>query len=155
ELVNFIPPPEEPCDGEGDWNAAGAELGISFPSDFRALIRRYGTGDFFISLTVANPLTRRGRDWTRTQLKDWYEYRDATERRFAFHPERPGLFPWGRDTNGNCYFWWTKGHPNWWPVVVLLHDGARRAHRANANITRFLVRYGRNRYPSMLGGVKF
>jgi hypothetical protein len=155
ELVAFIPPREEPIDGEGDWGAAEAELGISFPSDFRALIRRYGTGEFFGRLPIANPLTAWGRAWIGKQLKGWYEFRNAAELDLAFHPERPGLFPWGRDTNGNSFFWLTKGAPDRWPIIQLQHGRAERPHRANATITTFLVRYAQNRYPTMLGGVKF
>ena len=155
DLVAFIPPPSEPVGREGAWQDAEAELGISFPGDFRDLIQRYGTGEFFGSLPVANPLTRRGRTWIRSELKGWYKYREATELAVAFHPERPGLFPWGRDTGGNCFFWLTQGDPDRWPVVQLGHGQAGRPHRASVGITTFLVRYGRNRYPSMLGGLKF
>lgn len=56
ELVAFIPPPRDPIENEGDWSIAEAEFGIVFPTDFKAMIHRYGTGQFYDDLHVSNPV---------------------------------------------------------------------------------------------------
>src|SRR4051812_40684149 len=96
DLVALIPPPESPIDADGEWGVAEAEFGVRFPNDFRALIRRYGTGEFKLQgLLVSNPLTEAGRKEVQEQLRTLRELQDACEFPWAIHPDRPGFLPWG------------------------------------------------------------
>ena len=93
ELAAFIPPPDTPRDTTGDWALVEAALSIHYPSDFRQLVKRYGTGEFFAGLLILNPLN----DWCRGQIaKELANYRvmrEAMELSLRLHPESPGLFP--------------------------------------------------------------
>src|SRR5262245_9764620 len=113
-LKAFIPPPESPIQNSGDWSAVEYELGVVFPSDFKDLIRVYGTGAFYGRLAIENPLRKWGRDGIREYLSAYHELRDACEYSFPLFPESPGLLPWGGDSNGHLYCWWTDGAPDVW-----------------------------------------
>jgi hypothetical protein len=155
ELVAFIPPPATPIDGEGDWSVAEGEFGIAFPADFKQLIRRYGTGRFYGDLRVANPLQPWGRDLIRDDLARYGELRDACEMSLKLFPESPGLLPWGGDSNGHLYCWWTEGAPDSWRLVQVFHGYEEEIEPVLGPITSFLVRFISNEYPNMLGGNPF
>jgi hypothetical protein len=155
ELIAFIPPPDTPQDADGDWSAAEAALSVRFPNDFRQLIRRYGTGEFYAGLLIFNPLNSWCLHQIAKQLKNYHAMREAMELSLRLHPESPGLFPWGFDSNGNGFFWLTDGEPDQWPVVQVGHNEEENPHQADVGITTFLVRYGRHEYPEMLGGIRF
>jgi hypothetical protein len=155
ELVAFIPTPEKPIDGEGDWSVAEKEFGVAFPADFKALIRRYGTGMFYGDLYVANPLKEWGREQIRGDLSRYRELRDACEMSFELFPESPGLLPWGNDSNGHLYCWWTEGPADSWPVVQVFHGYEEEIEPVPGPITSFLVQFMSNAYTNMLGGNPF
>lgn len=155
DLIGLIPPPTEPRDATGDWDAVQASLGVQYPNDFQQMIKQYGTGEFFSGLVVLNPFNSWCFQEIPKQLKNFRIMRDAMELSWAIHPERRGLFPWGFDTNGNKFCWLTEGKPDQWPVVQLRHNEEDTPHRSDATITEFLVNYSQNKYPKMLGGIKF
>jgi hypothetical protein len=155
-LVAFIPPPAQPIDGDGDWSIAEQELGITFPADFKQLIQRYGTGEFYGSLYICNPL----KEWGRKQIQELLacdrELCDACEYDLKLHPARPGLLPWGRDPNGHRYCWWTEGEPDAWSIVQLFHGyEGDPMEIVPGPITSFLIRFMHNEYTNMLGGQPF
>jgi hypothetical protein len=155
DLVSFIPPPAEPIDGEGDWSVPEREFGIVFPADFKELIRRYGTGRFCGSLRIANPLRPWGRDIIHDDLSRYRELRGAAEIRLRLFPEEPGLLPWGSDSNGHLYCWWTQGPSDGWTVAQLAHGDEEDFETVPGPITSFLVRFIQNEYPKMLAGNRF
>lgn len=155
ELVAFIPPPAQPIDGEGDWSVAEKEFGIVFPADFKQLVQRYGTGRFYGDLYVANPLKEWGREQVRSDLSRYRALRDACELSLKLFPDCPGLLPWGNDSNGHLYCWWTEGPPDLWPVVQVFHGYEEEIEPVSGPISSFLIRFMRNEYPNMLGGNSF
>ncbi len=155
DLIDLIPPPEAPIGSAGDWSIPEAEFGITFPSDFKEMIRRYGTGEFLRGLRVGSPHTEWGRGQIRNLLDIYASLRDAIELPLVLHPTRPGLFPWGSDSNGNGFFWLTEGDPNEWPIILLGHGEEERPYRSELCITSFLVTFGTNFYPQMSGGITF
>jgi SMI1-KNR4 cell-wall len=155
DLVATIPPPMVPIDARGDWSIAECEFGVRFPNDFRELIHRYGTGRFFGGLFIINPLTPWGRKMIAADLDRYRELCEACEISLVLHPNRPGLFPWGGDSNGHLYCWWTEGEPDSWPIVQVAHGEEETPHRADVPITSFLVNYGKNMYTAMMGGRVF
>jgi SUKH superfamily protein len=155
-LMDVFPPPDKPLDADGDWALAEAELSVRFPTDFRELIRAYGTGEFRLrGLVVSNPLTEAGRKEIREKLWILGELRDALEIPLKIYPERPGLVPWGGDSNGNFFCWWTDGEPDDWPVVRVGHEEEENPQAAEVNITTFLAGYAQNQFPEMQGGLSF
>ena len=155
ELDKFIPPPANPIDGDGDWSAAERELGFVLPTDFKQLIRLYGSGEFYGSLYVSNPLTAGGRAWIRRHLDRFRELRDACEVVRPLPPDSPGLLPWGGDSNGHRYCWLADGPPDTWEVVQIFHGYDDEIDPVPGPVTSFLVRFMSNEYPNMLGGNRF
>jgi hypothetical protein len=155
ELVAFIPPPAHPIDGDGDWSAVERELGFVFPTDFKHLIWLYGSGAFYGSLFVANPLTAGGRAWIRRHSERCRALRDACEEVCPLPPDSPGLLPWGSDSNGHRYCWLASGPPDTWEVVQIFHGYEDEIDPVPGPVTSFLVRFMSNEYPNMLGGNPF
>src|SRR5436190_1951391 len=155
DLIALIPPPTEPRDATGNWGEVEAEFGIVYPKDFRLIIKSYGSGEFFNGLLIYNPFNSWCRGKILKELDKFRIMRDGMELPLVIHPETGGLFPWGHDVNGNDFCWLTKGKPDRWPVVQLGHNEEDNPHQADVNITSFLVNYARNKYPAMLGGIRF
>jgi hypothetical protein len=154
ELVALIQPPATPIDATGNWAEAEQEIGCVFPADFKELIRLYGTGQFF-GIWISNPLQPWGRDSIRNDIARFRELREALEFDLPLFPERPGLLPWGNDSNGHLYCWWTAGPADGWTVAQVAHDEEETPHHASVPITAFLAAYVQNQYPAMLGGRVF
>jgi hypothetical protein len=153
-LTALIPPPADPIDATGDWDAAERDLGTAFPADFKDLIKTYGTG-MFGGLWLANPLRPWGREAIRERIAGFRELREACEFALPLFPEQPGFLPWGSDSNGHLYCWWADGSPDSWPVAQVAHGEEETPHRAPVGITEFLASHLHNRYPVMLGGRVF
>jgi hypothetical protein len=155
-LTAFIAPPEKPLEVDGDWREAEKVFGTEFPKDFRELMGCYGTGEFDLgSLMVFNPLSEAGRKEIENGIWTLEQLRDGMELLWSIHPERPGYLPWGSDSNGNIFCWWTRGEPVDWPIVQLGHNDEENPQQADVNITTFLVNYAKNKYPDMQGGRRF
>ncbi|MBB3732477.1 SMI1/KNR4 family protein [Nonomuraea dietziae] len=60
DLVALVPPPTEPVDARGDWHEVEAALGLALPTDFKALIERYGLGQFVDHITPLTPFGAHG-----------------------------------------------------------------------------------------------
>jgi len=152
QLAALIAAPKKPLDHEGNWRAAEIVVGAEFPPDFRDLITHYGTGAFFRGfLTVYNPLTVEGLARIKQDEKRCRDQREGLYPcPFPIHPEIPGLLPWGRDENGNGYFWLTKGKPEKWPVVFLGHGYEDQPVQFRTDITGFLVRYATDKFEALV-----
>jgi hypothetical protein len=120
-LLEAVPPPDQPCNPgyDEDWSAVETYFGLSFPADYKGLIRHYGSGAWGGCLWVLNPFSvnrylnprliiENAHRWCREEpappssdpvfLEAWDRYRQAarTRRRaspYRFFPEVPGLFP--------------------------------------------------------------
>lgn len=125
QILNKIaPPPKVPNEAQGDWEQIEKTLGLTLPNDYKTLISEYGTGRFSDFLYTFNPFSQN--EWLnlisssqeileseRTLRNDFPE-----EYSFSLFPEHNGLFPWGATDNGNYLYWYTKGEPHDWAVVV-------------------------------------
>lgn len=156
ELLNFIPPPADPVDTDGDWTLAEQEFGLTFPTDYKQFVETYGSGEFQRGLVIANLLTSEGRQAVRTDLERYADLKEACEHEYILHPECPGLFPFGSDVNGHLYCWWTEGEPDEWGVVQLFHGYEDDPLEiVPGPVTSFFVRFMSNAYDNMLGGIPF
>ena len=62
QLFALVPAPEQPVatDSEHiDWESVEGQLGTRLPEDYKAIIDRYGSGDFCDVLTLLNPFCER------------------------------------------------------------------------------------------------
>ena len=126
-LVKRLPPPDAPTDADVDWDLLEEFLGLTYPSDFKDLIGKYGRGRWFDhasfiydtpknqlqacqavknAATRLHPLLQLGmRDDSREELK------------LPCYPSPGGLFPFMNDLSGSVYCWLTKPkNPEKWPV---------------------------------------
>nr|MDT0658665.1 SMI1/KNR4 family protein [Micromonospora sp. DSM 115978] len=127
DLVRRVPPPTVPVDGQGDWAAAEATLGLSLPADFKALIGRYGRGEFCDLLFVYPPfgectLVGYGVHMLDDDRRERIDFPEDYP--YPLYPEPGGLLVWGATSNGDRLCWRTKGAPDDWPVVVWNPRGA-------------------------------
>ncbi len=139
DLVRLVPPPAAPVDADGDWSRAETALGLVLPTDFKALLRRYGLGQFD-DVTLYTPfdahthgvcdLVRRARDL----VDDHQPLRDEFPEDFPYplYPEPGGLLEWAGTGNGDQLCWLTAGHPDNWPVVLWNIRGGAHRHELGA-----------------------
>jgi SMI1-KNR4 cell-wall len=126
DLVALVPPPVSPVDAIGDWAAVEAAIGVRLPTDFKALISRYGAGEFnglIRPLTPFDPETTLI-DWSNT-LDNEGSFRDLFPEQcpYPFYPEPGGLLTWATTSDGAIMYWLTDGEPDDWKVVAYDYDG--------------------------------
>jgi hypothetical protein len=121
-LLEAVPPPDQPCNPgrDEDWSGVESYFGLSFPADYKGLIRHYGSGAWGGYFWVLNPFSvnryvnprliiEAAHLWRAEEpeppsadpafLEAWDGCRQGarTRRRaspYPFFPEQPGLFPW-------------------------------------------------------------
>lgn len=120
DLVRRVLPPAVPMDGHGDWAVAETALGLGLPDDFKALVRRYGRGEFCDLLFTYPPFGQRALIDYVARLDDERMVRDEFPENYPYplYPEPGGLLIWGGTSNGHHLCWLTGGAPDDWPVVV-------------------------------------
>lgn len=125
QLKQLISPPANPLEvgTTSQWNEFEQTLGLTVPTDYKKFVFTYGTGllaNFYMVynpfsaspyisfLSVATTVCDNNRE-SQSFYPDRFPY--------AYYPKPGGLLPWGRDENGNDYFWATQGAPDSWIVV--------------------------------------
>ena len=127
KLFDLVPPPKEPVEAPTakDWSRTEKYLGPKLPSDFKEFVGRYGSGTLAGLYSIFNPCAS---DKSVNLIERFNEgganyderHAESPERfPYGWFPEKPGLIPWGGDTNGNAYFWLVKAKakPDSWTVV--------------------------------------
>lgn len=122
-LTLLVPPPAMPREAEGEWLNAEQELS-ALPSDYKELIRVYGTGCFDDFIWVLNPFSEQKHlnllEQVRLARRAYESLRDEFHepQPFQFFPEKAGLLPFAITDNGDYLNWRTEGMPDQWCVVV-------------------------------------
>lgn len=131
DLMEVMPPPNEPIAAAGDWTSAEKDLGTALPDDYKVFIERYGSGLSAEFINVLNPfdkrdtmnLKKRGDEQYHHPLdQDGVNLGELKANGFSAFPEAGGLLPFAITDNGDVISWKTEGEPNQWTVVV---QGAR------------------------------
>lgn len=161
----LIPPPARPLQ-VGDIAALETSVGITFPGDYRDLLRSYGAGWFCDDWEVwtASPVTHRNladqQDFLIDALGRSIEGGDtavgavndgsALPIDFEHTDVLSHLTAWG-STSGGEYGFWFRNHPdpNRWPVVVVDFTGRYDYH------TGGLVAYLYDLYSNRFVGRQF
>lgn len=153
DLIAVVPPPEHPIDPGSDewWSQAEAELGFSFPSDYRRLCQLYGRGAFYNYLYIIGP-ARNFATWALGRIDDIKGYLRDTDREerfpYKFYPEPGGLLPVGQEDNSSYVIHWEmRGEPDEWPIVVLLYGEDVDDWEFDGNLTSFLATVLRDEFP--------
>lgn len=120
-LVTLIPPPPDLL------YAVGTANPIALPTDFKNLVKQYGSGEFnlpFRPSKVACLMNPNAPDYL--QFRDWSllvlrEIVANDHIKISIYPEVPGLLPWAWGDTVH-YYWMTQGAPDKWPIVVMYKE---------------------------------
>ncbi|MBG0817873.1 SMI1/KNR4 family protein [Planomonospora sp. ID82291] len=136
-----------------DWPSIEAELGLTFPSDFKEWASRYTETRIDQFLYIHHPGIRPEKSLKedaearlkqlRPIIEEWgsIDLIDETgeEREvepFPLYPETGGVYPWGSTDNGDYLLWLTNPNPRNWSIVVT--NGASWWHY-NGSFIEFIV----------------
>jgi hypothetical protein len=123
DLTTVVSPPGKPVNpsSQESWDQLQAELNVQLPLELLDMSKTYGSGTFCGTfLKVFNPSSPRYHE----ELNRTLESLQAAKQRgmeVGVFPDKPGLFPWGTDENGNTYCWLMRGEPSRWKVVIRKH----------------------------------
>ncbi|MEZ5943742.1 MAG: SMI1/KNR4 family protein [Planctomycetaceae bacterium] len=142
ELASILLPPDSPYGTEVDWKLIEKEVGLTFPSDYRELCKRYGSFEFGNTISVMHPRQSSGSFATQmaellVDVIDGVEGgRDNLE--YENYPSIPGLFPVIYTDNNQLVCWITEGKPDDWPLIYWSTWGTV-VQSFDQSITEFLV----------------
>lgn len=122
-LRDALPPPKELAEPEVNWPEVESKLGLRFPTSFKEYIGIYGgCSNWFDLYNVFYPDPRTKIDeyiQHVTQLLKTLAKARITDDDCTLYPEPGGLFPFITSSDGDYYFWETKGeNPDLWPIMV-------------------------------------
>lgn len=156
KLKKLVRPPKNPVNTGTPkfWADYEKKIGTALPSDYKQFIDTYGSGDFAQFYSIFNPFESEAVLSQMDEIKqDYREGHDDNEERYPFpvFPEPGGILPWGVDTNGNDYFWLTKGGPDDWTVLAheVRGDGAIEHP---CGMTEFLLKVLKKEIPALASG---
>ncbi|MGI5284891.1 SMI1/KNR4 family protein [Nonomuraea polychroma] len=132
DLVALIGPAGKPATVV-DWAAVEAEVGLTFPDDYKAWADSYADLQLNDFLYLNHPLPDGDEraavidrlDDLRPIIEQWGSIdllddagvvREAPP--FPLYPEPGGLYPWGSTDNGDYLLWLTGPDPGTWTVVI-------------------------------------
>ncbi|SIN91516.1 SMI1-KNR4 cell-wall [Singulisphaera sp. GP187] len=161
-LLAEAPPPACPVNAGSpeQWDEVEAQLGTVLPGDYKWLINTYGSGDFCDLLGVLNPFSSSESGNLLSQVDPILEhYREgpgfqiAVKRPFPAYPERGGLLPVARDSNGDDLFWLTRGEPDDWTLVHYNWRGGWEYQQYYIPLAQFIAEWVSGLLPeSFFGG---
>jgi hypothetical protein len=158
-LLCHLPPPVNPVDNSGDWQATEGFIGTSLPVDYKQFISRYGTIDLSNGIRVYNLLLKSDQQaalHTASLLQELYQglHDDRVQIakalgqspdtvsplfQFPIFPTPSGIFPWGTAVDGWDFFWIRNGQPEEWGVVVVYKAGDRCFPFTDLTFSGFLL----------------
>ena len=171
ELTRLMPPPTGKV-AAPPWEQARTEVGLEFPSDYRAFVDRYGGGSISVGSNVSRVFVYApcSQPWKPGEATGFRDFVDRTELGFAIdfdggeeHGEdtwgdgpsyrvRPypgGLLAWGENEEGDVFFWLTEDpNPDRWPIVVWAR-GPVTTFRSDRGMVRFLRDVFAGDYPQL------
>lgn len=106
-LIAVLAPPPEPTPPDLTWEEVGAEFGVEFPADFRALIETYGLMSIDNELMVYDPRWRGWMGWTghlQAAMREDYEAQSEPPPLPGFPSPGRSLLVVGGNGNGDTLF---------------------------------------------------
>ncbi|TDC44483.1 SMI1/KNR4 family protein [Actinomadura sp. KC345] len=118
-LLALVPPPAAPVDADADWRRVEEALGLTLPTEFVGLARRYGRGTFVDEFSCFDLGEMIDSGAGRLEDKRFLLQEDGVECPHPVHPEPGGLVLWGSDSVGGVLCWLTEpvGSPERWKTV--------------------------------------
>lgn len=133
KLVALAPPPETPSltPRSGDWNRIERKINISFPDDYKQLLKAYGHGQWQGFWYLLNPRVHDEEHWCSAEddtigstdlqvlraVRAAEQEDDPTKPQLPIFPEEGGLLPWAYTDNGGVFCWLTAGGRSTWPTI--------------------------------------
>jgi hypothetical protein len=150
-LCVVAPPPEHPKGpgNELEWRRLEMEIGLVYPSDFKELIFKYGSGRFKNFFAVVNPFHFASPDisykaFVRFRLDGLRKAKHSYFKNavpYPVYPDEGGLFPWGYTDNGGSICWLTKGQPSRWPTICLDRGYSKEFDEFEMSIVEFIEKW--------------
>lgn len=120
-LLQYLEP-DSPERSSVDWDEVEREIGLSLPSDYKALFPYEGRiflGDLINIISPA--LLKEEGEWYLDDAKTLRE-EDPETAPYPLFPEPRGVFPWAVSTNNDVLWWRTLGEPDEWTVIAQARD---------------------------------
>ena len=130
ELRLLIQPPASPYGAPVDWAAFERENAFLPPTDYRALLDRYGAGvvhaglDGLVLLQPMHPMRSflEGNQWIRDNLRGLQRVDPTGVPPWPIYPDAGGFLPFAVDETSWTVGWLTHGTPDEWTTCI---DGGR------------------------------
>lgn len=127
-LGSQVPPPQSPVRADGDWAEFSRRNSFLPPSDYRALVRRYGAGTFGDWLLLIEPF-HPTIPFIAAAARECQDLRGVQRQFPDFYPAWPiwphpgGFLPWAMTGTGDHIGWRTEGDADDWTVLLWTRDG--------------------------------
>ncbi|GAA2440294.1 SMI1/KNR4 family protein [Streptomyces macrosporus] len=149
-LTRLVPSPEAPVLGDGGWEEVFEALGTRLPTEYVALMNRYGGGAWMRWLRFDTPLGKGERSLLHRSRETADIYRELRADFPEFHPlavwpEPGGFLPFADTVDGDHLGWLTVGEPDDWPLVVWPRH-ADQGPPLSGNLTDTLLEWLRGRF---------
>src|SRR5262249_19025548 len=135
-IAALLPPPKSPRGLDRSWEVVERELGLALPSDYKAFIDLYGSGQITSAEGWAVVWNFRDTACFRISLTEalcggesitaWYRKNAAASGKQFPHPLYPdggGLLPFTAVVDVDYLNWLTRGPADRWDVVYWNFDG--------------------------------
>ena len=130
ELRLLVQPPAAPFGAPVDWASFESENGFVPPTDYRALLDRYGAGQFeagvgrLVLLQPRHPKRSflAGNKWIRDNLRGLQRRFPEMEPPWPIYPDHGGFLPFAADDTSWTIGWLTQGGADEWTTCI---DGGR------------------------------
>jgi hypothetical protein len=161
-ITELVPPPSSPRGLDRPWKVVEKELGLVLPSDYKAFIDVYGSGqvsstdgwvvvwNFRDASLFEKPLREALcgeesviRFYHRAGLESGYQCPYPT------YPEPGGLLPFASVVDVHNLNWLTTGAPDQWEVVYWHFDGLEFTHLKGDSFGRCLLKMLRKEYAGL------
>lgn len=118
-LALLVPAPKNPGLGTITWGELFAQLGTGLPSDYMALMERYGAGIWsnwlrFVAISGLCDQAAWYNDGYRTLRAEYPEYHPL-----PMWPEAGGFLPFASSIDGDYLGWLTDGDPEQWKLIIV------------------------------------
>lgn len=121
ELIEIMPPPSDPVDVYGNFEAVEQRLSRELPADYKRFVELYGSGRIADFFTVLNPFSKNPRlNLELSQIEAAHQFstiEQSPQSKLYYKPESM-LFIASTD-NGDYFFWDTSNKCSEGSIIVL------------------------------------
>ncbi|MCG8916360.1 hypothetical protein L6E12_11220 [Actinokineospora sp. PR83] len=103
-----------------DWQAVESALGLTLPSDYKAIVEALPDGVFRADFRLIRPDGDDYLGYSRYRLEDMRQWRTSEPERFPYpiYPEEEGVLPVAQGAGNAFIFWQVVEPPTTWRLIV-------------------------------------